>query len=161
MVTFTSSKLNTSLKGLGWIKAKGTQVSDSTFIPEYLRIKTCEASGTLDYLNTYLLHQAVFGWIVHICLNWKLKQIDFDLMQGKTFSRWGQSSIGTGCLEDCVIPDCADSWGFSKPDWKKPRATWSEVVIDLAFSRRLDYDPLDVILSSLNKPVIHMFCTCS
>lgn len=119
------------------------------------------SSVTLDSLDTYLPPQAVFSWIVHICLSWKLKQIDFDCMQGKTFSLRGQSSTGTGCLADCVVPDCVDSWGFSKPDWKKVWATWSELIVDPAFSRRLDYGPSDEVLSSLNKPVILMFCLCS
>lgn len=40
-------------------------------------------SVTLDMLDTYLLPQAVFGLTIHICLGWKLKEIDFDWMGKK------------------------------------------------------------------------------
>lgn len=117
-------------------------------------------SVTLDKLGTYLLPQAVFGLTIHICLGWKLKEIDFDWM-GKKKSLWGQSNFGTGFLEDCVVPDCVDSLGFSKPGWEKAWEAWLELRVNPCFQQEIGFGLFSELLASQNKHVISIFLVCS
>lgn len=77
---------------------------------------------------------------MHTCPSWKLKQIDFDWIEKKNFL-FEDRDIGTGCLEDCTVPHCVDSLGFSKPAWEEAWEARFELVGDPAFSRRLDPGP--------------------
>lgn len=52
---------------------------------------------------------------------------------------WGQSSIGAGCPEKW---GSLHYWRFSRPNWIKPRATWSDYIADSVLSTRLDRDLL-------------------
>lgn len=62
-----------------------------------------------------------------------------DYIRRKTFSPWGQSGRGTGCLE-MLCSVCLKS--FLWLTWIKPWVSSSVLLGDPAWSRRLNYRPL-------------------
>ena len=62
-------------------------------------------------------------------INWKKKHSNW--VSGKTFSPWGQSDIGAGYPENlCSLPPGK----FSRLNWIKPWATWSDLTSSLSLS---------------------------
>lgn len=78
-------------------------------------------------------------------INWNKRSSDW--IWGKIFSH---SSSGTGCPETLYH---LHPWRFSRPQWIKPWATWSELIAYPALSRGLDYSPPE-LPSRLSESVI-------
>lgn len=91
-------------------------------------------------------------------MGYKLKQevqIGYE-EKTRTVRQWNTLQEVAGCQESlCNL----HSWWLSTPQWIKLRPTWSDFILDLPSSRRLDRRPPDAP-SNWNYPLIVILFAC-